>query len=93
MSVKSKSAAPYDPWSVMRTVTLPRHGANEEPLQWVSVNDRQMTVPRDGQPHEVPLPVYEVIAQARAMADFAADRSDALVAQLQRSAHDSVAGL
>lgn len=88
MSAK-KNAVPNDPWSIMRTVTLPRHGANEEPLQWVSVNDRQMTVPRDGRPHEVPLPVYEVIAQARAMADFAADRSDVLAQELQRAAQSS----
>lgn len=80
-----------DPWSVMRSVTLPRHGPNEEPFQWVSVNDHQMTVPRDGQRHEVPLPVYEVIQQARAMADYAADRSDALAAALKRAADSATA--
>lgn len=81
--------APYDPWSEMRSLTLPRHRANEEPFQWVSVNDRHFQIPRDGQSHDVPLPIYQVVAQARAMADYAADRSDAMMDELRRAARSS----
>ncbi|MBQ6248897.1 MAG: hypothetical protein IJJ88_01660 [Oscillospiraceae bacterium] len=86
---ENKNAQVYDPWEEMRQVTLPRHSKNEQNFQWVSVNDRHFQIPRDGQSHDVPLPIYEVIMHSRAMADFAADRSEAMMAELKRSAKES----
>ena len=84
-----KEPVEQDPWKVMREITLPRHDKNEQNFQFVSVNDRNFQVPRDGRPHKVPLPVYEVLMNASAMADYAADRSDALLRELKQSAKDS----
>lgn len=83
----------YNPWEDKRVITLPRHGKNEQNFQFVSVNDRHFQTPRDGKPHEVPLPVYEVLMNAREMADYAADRSDAIARELNQSAKDSESSL
>lgn len=65
-----------DPWKDMRTITLPRHGKNEQNFQFVSVNDRTYQVPRNGKPQRVPAPVYEVLINAQRARDYAENRSD-----------------
>lgn len=89
LPVAAEVPVEQDPWKIRRTVTLQRHRPNEETTQFVSVNDRHFQVPRDGRPHEVPLPVYEVLMNARTMEDYAADRSEALRDELARRGKDS----
>jgi len=89
MQEAKETKRPADPWRETREITLPRHGRGEQNFQWVSVNDRHFQVPRDGRPHAVPLPVWEVLRHAAAMCDYAADRSDALIAELRSAADES----
>lgn len=53
-----------DVWEEKRTVFLERGQASEEQSLFVCVNGRTFLVPK-GKTVEVPLPVYEVIENAR----------------------------
>ena len=57
-------AAKKSAWDEKRTVFIERGMASEEQSQFVCVNGRTFQVPK-GKNVEVPLPVYEVIANAR----------------------------
>ena len=75
--VQTEAAQP-DPWREMRTVTLPRHGKNEQNFCFVAVNGRTFQVPRSGDPVQVPLPVYEALTNSDELRRYAADRKDAM---------------
>lgn len=74
----------YDIWTDMVPITLPRAPKGENNFQFVGVNGRTFQVPRTGKPVEVPRPVYEVLLRSAEMADYAADRKDALGAELPK---------
>lgn len=74
----------YDIWADMVPITLPRAPKGENNFQFVGVNGRTFQVPRTGKPVEVPRPVYEVLLRSAEMADYAADRKDALGAELPK---------
>lgn len=57
-------ANPEDVWNVMKTIYLPRGQENEEQSRFVAVNGRTFMVPK-GKDVQVPLPVYEVLMNAR----------------------------
>ena len=63
-------AAKKSAWDEKRTVFIERGMASEEQSQCVCVNGRTFQVPK-GKNVEVPLPVYEVIANARMAAEEA----------------------
>ena len=63
-------AAKKSAWDEKRTVFIERGMASEEQSQFVCVNGRTFQVPK-GKDGEVPLPVYEVIANARLAAEEA----------------------
>ena len=67
-----------NPWEERLDVTLPRAPKNEENFIFVAVNGRTFQVPRNGRPVSVPRPVYEVLMNAAAAADYAADRKGVL---------------
>lgn len=47
-----------DPWSIKKTVNLPRGGRNEATSVFVRLNNQGFQVPR-GKPVEVPAPIAE----------------------------------
>ena len=63
-------AAKKSAWDEKRTVFIERGMASEEQGQFVCVNGRTFRVPK-GKNVGVPLPVYEVIANARLAAEEA----------------------
>jgi len=75
---EKKTEVVYDPWKDMVDVVLPRAPKSEQNFQFVSVNGRRFQVPRSGKPVSVPRPVYEVLMNSAAAADYAADRKGAL---------------
>ena len=73
--VEGRSTPKYDPWKDMREITLPRAGNNDQQFQLVGVNGRTFQVPR-GKAVEVPLPVYEVLENARRQLEAAQKLED-----------------
>ena len=53
--------AKKDKWAQMETVTTPRKQKHD--YYYVCVNDRRFEIPADGKPHEMPLPIAEVLQQ------------------------------
>ena len=62
----------YDPWTDMRTITIPRGGRNEEKAITASVNNRDYIIPK-GKPVEVPYPVWKMLTDVQAIKDQEAD--------------------
>lgn len=65
-----------DVWDVMKTIYLPRGQENEEQSRFVAVNGRTFMVPK-GKDVQVPLPVYEVLMNARMAEEEAFRRAQA----------------
>lgn len=65
-----------DVWDVMRTIFLPREQSSEEKSRFVCVNGRTFIVPK-GKDVQVPLPVYEVLMNARVAEEEAYRRAQA----------------
>lgn len=65
-----------DVWDVMRTIFLPREQSSEEKSRFVCVNGRTFVVPK-GKDVQVPLPVYEVLMNARMAEEEAYRRAQA----------------
>lgn len=65
-----------DVWDVMKTIYLPRGQENEEQSRFVAVNGRTFMVPK-GKDVQVPLPVYEVLMNARMAEEVAFRRAQA----------------
>ena len=65
-----------DVWDVMKTNYLPRGQENEEQSRFVAVNGRTFMVPK-GKDVQVPLPVYEVLMNARMAEEEAFRRAQA----------------
>lgn len=63
----------------MKTITLPRAGGTEQQSEFVCVNGRTYQVPR-GRAVEVPLPVYEVLENARRQLELAQKIEDEMAA-------------
>ena len=71
-------ANPEDVWNVMKTIYLPRGQGNEEQSRFVAVNGRTFQVPRGKAVEvQVPLPVYEVLMNARMAEEVAFRRAQA----------------
>lgn len=64
-------------FSAMRTITLPRASGTQQQAQFVCVNGHTYQVPR-GREVEVPLPVYEVLENARRQLEAAHRTEDEL---------------
>ena len=77
---KTEETKPYDPWTDMVEITLPRHPKNEQNFQFVAVNDRRFQVPRSGEPVMVPRPVYDVLRNSEKLKEYAAKRQEELAA-------------
>lgn len=69
-------ANPEDVWNGMKTIYLPRGQGNEEQSRFVAVNGRTFQVPK-GKDVQVPLPVYEVLMNARMAEEVAFRRAQA----------------
>lgn len=65
-----------DAWDDMRTIFLPREQSSEEKSRFVCVNGRTFIVPK-GKDVQVPLPVYEVLVNARMAEEEAYRRAQA----------------
>ena len=65
-----------DVWNVMKTIYLSRGQENEEQSRFVAVNGRTFQVPK-GKDVQVPLPVYEVLMNARMAEEVAFRRAQA----------------
>ena len=59
----------------MKSITLPRAGGTQQQSEFVCVNGRTFQVPR-GKAVEVPLPVYEVLENARRQLELAQKLED-----------------
>lgn len=70
------AAQQEDVWNVMRTIFLPREQSSEEKSRFVCVNGRTFIVPK-GKDVQVPLPVYEVLVNARMAEEEAYRRAQA----------------
>ena len=60
----------------MKSITLPRAGGTEQQSEFVCVNGRTFQVPK-GKDVQVPLPVYEVLMNARMAEEEAFRRAQA----------------
>lgn len=60
----AEAAVEVSPWDVKKTIFLPRGQESEEQSRFVCVNGRTFMVPK-GKDVQVPLPVYEVLMNAR----------------------------
>ena len=69
-------ANPEDVWNVMKAIYLPRGQGKEEQSRNVAVNGRRFQVPK-GKDVQVPLPVYEVLMNARMAEEVAFRRAQA----------------
>ena len=92
MATKETAAAAVqanqeDVWNVMKTIYLPRGQENEEQSRFVAVNGRTFMVPK-GKDVQVPLPVYEVLMNARMAEEEAFRRAQA--DNWQVNAHDGM---
>ena len=68
-----------DPFDQMRPITLPKAGSTEQQFRFVAVNGRTFQVPC-GQTVSVPLPVYEVLENARCQQEEAQKLEQAMAA-------------
>ena len=62
-------------FAFMKTISLPRAGGTQQQSEFVCVNGRTFQVPR-GKSVEVPLPVYEVLENARRQLELAQKLED-----------------
>ena len=78
MATKETAAAAVqaNPEDVWKTIYLPRGQENEEQSRFVAVNGRTFMVPK-GKDVQVPLPVYEVLMNARMAEEEAFRRAQA----------------
>ena len=72
----AEEAAEVNPWDVKKTIFLPRGQESEEQSRFVCVNGRTFMVPK-GKDVQVPLPVYEVLMNARIAEEEAFRRAQA----------------
>nr|DAM82473.1 MAG TPA: hypothetical protein [Caudoviricetes sp.] len=72
----AEEAAEVNPWDVKKTIFLPRGQESEEQSRFVCVNGRTFMVPK-GRDVQVPLPVYEVLMNARMAEEEAFRRAQA----------------
>jgi hypothetical protein len=72
----AEGAVEVSPWDVKKTIFLPRGQENEEQSRFVAVNGRTFMVPK-GKDVQVPLPVYEVLMNARMAEEEAFRRAQA----------------
>lgn len=72
----SEEAVEVSPWDVKKTIFLPRGQESEEQSRFVCVNGRTFMVPK-GKDVQVPLPVYEVLMNARIAEEEAFRRAQA----------------
>ena len=72
----AEEAAEVNPWDVKKTIFLPRGQESEEQSRFVCVNGRTFMVPK-GRDVQVPLPVYEVLMNARMAEEVAFRRAQA----------------
>lgn len=72
----AEEAAEVSPWDVKKTIFLPRGQESEEQSRFVCVNGRTFMVPK-GKDVQVPLPVYEVLMNARMAEEEAFRRAQA----------------
>lgn len=71
-----------DPWKTTKEVLLPKAGVNEQKSEFVCVNGRSFQVPR-GKRIEVPLPVWEVLENARLQMESAEADAEKLQSDAQ----------
>ena len=71
-----EEAVEVSPWDVKKTIFLPRGQESEEQSRFVCVNGRTFMVPK-GKDVQVPLPVYEVLMNARIAEEEAFRRAQA----------------
>lgn len=71
-----EEAVEVSPWDVKKTIFLHRGQENEEQSRFVAVNGRTFMVPK-GKDVQVPLPVYEVLMNARMAEEEAFRRAQA----------------
>lgn len=62
-AVEAAAPAPYDPWTDMRKIALPKARKGEDATQYVAINGRVYYVPRNGRQQDVPYPIYEALLQ------------------------------
>ena len=72
----AEEATEVNPWDVKKTIFLPRGQESEEQSRFVCVNGRTFMVPK-GKDVQVPLPVYEVLMNARMAEEEAFRRAQA----------------
>nr|DAH84380.1 MAG TPA: hypothetical protein [Caudoviricetes sp.] len=72
----AEEAVEVSPWDVKKTIFLPRGQESEEQSRFVCVNGRTFMVPK-GKDVQVPLPVYEVLMNARIAEEEAFRRAQA----------------
>ena len=72
----AEEAVEVNPWDVKKTILLPRGQESEEQSRFVCVNGRTFMVPK-GKDVQVPLPVYEVLMNARMAEEEAFRRAQA----------------
>lgn len=60
-----EEAQEVNPWEEELEIILDRAPKSEQNFILASVNGRDFQVPRDGKPHKVPRPIYEVIQASR----------------------------
>lgn len=72
----AEAAVEVSPWDVKKTIFLPRGQESEEQSRFVCVNGRTFMVPK-GKDVQVPLPVYEVLMNARIAEEEAFRRAQA----------------
>ena len=72
----AEEAVEVSPWDVKKTIFLPRGQESEEQSRFVCVNGRTFMVPK-GKDVKVPLPVYEVLMNARMAEEEAFRRAQA----------------
>ena len=62
----NETVEPRNPWLEKRKVLIPKYSRGEQETRLVSVNGKDYFVPK-GREVEVPLPVYEVLANSEDM--------------------------
>lgn len=62
----NETVEPKNPWLEKRKVLIPKYSRGEQETRLVSVNGKDYFVPK-GREVEVPLPVYEVLANSEDM--------------------------
>ena len=61
VAVEAEEEKPYDAWSDMVDVLIPRYRPGEDQTVRVKVNDRETILPRDGKMHKVARPWAEIL--------------------------------